>query len=417
MTSLPSQTPSLNRTLWLIAGALLVALTTALGFWHIETAAPVTLAVALWLFWPAPVSTPQRLHSIDVAVLLILTVDLISTLVSTYPANSLPAVSRQLVLTVFYAGVRRLSADSAWSVLRPALALYGTLLALMTLIQFNFFQAMADLNGLSRLTEIKFLFHPFGQLINEWSTVFILFLPAAVTLALTHPRRWLRWTALGAILLLTGAVLVGLSRGVYLALFAFWITLAGGILLFSRHHLRRLVWMLALVVLTTLPALQSVLPAVRTTVAGVRTTSQQRSMHGRLALWQHTARMIGDHPWTGVGPGNFAQHYGHYMDRSPDSRFATRAFNTVLHLGAERGLAGALAYLGLLLALALRVLRRCRHHPTVWMISAAAALLAVTVRDLTFSTWVTHDGTRMLAWLWIGVLAHPIQEDDDETPA
>ncbi len=415
MTSLQPAHASLPHTLWLITGALLVGLAVAIGFWHIEASAPVIVAVALWLFWPHPTDLPRRVHTVDVAVILILVVDLISTAASTYPANSLSAVSRQLILIVFYAGVRRLSPESAWTVLRPALALYGTLLALMTLIQFNFFQAMADLNGLSRLTEIKFLFHPFGQLINEWSTVFILFLPAAVTLALTHPRRWLRWTALGAILLLTGAALVGLSRGVYLALFAFWFALAGGILLFSRHHLRRLLWMLALVILTTLPALQSVLPAVRTTVAGVRTTSQQRSMHGRLTLWQNAAGMIRDHPWTGVGPGNFALHYGRYRDDAPDSRVATRAFNTVLHLGAERGLAGALAYLALLLALALRILHHCRHRCSIWVLSAAAALLAMAVRDLTFSTWVTHDGTRMLAWLWIGILAHPIQEDDDDT--
>ncbi len=75
-------------------------------------------------------------------------------------------------------------------------------------------------------------------------------------------------------------------------------------------------------------------------------------------------RMVRAHPLTGVGPGNYTPAYG---DVAVFPWYASRghAHNYYLHIAAESGLIGLLAYLALLgglIAQALVASASCNRH-------------------------------------------------------
>ena len=76
------------------------------------------------------------------------------------------------------------------------------------------------------------------------------------------------------------------------------------------------------------------------------------NLSGRTLIWEATARLALDHPWLGVGPGNYAQAI---VDSRRAEEFLTvygglhNAHNMVLHVAAEVGVIGALAFVGFML--------------------------------------------------------------------
>jgi len=68
----------------------------------------------------------------------------------------------------------------------------------------------------------------------------------------------------------------------------------------------------------------------------------------RLKIWRATARMIADHPFTGVGSGNWKLHVAdYYQDMQFESKQLNwiRPHNDLLWIFAEKGLAGILSYI------------------------------------------------------------------------
>lgn len=76
----------------------------------------------------------------------------------------------------------------------------------------------------------------------------------------------------------------------------------------------------------------------------------------RLAHWQAAINMWRDHPWLGVGIGNYPITYPHYAVPRWDDPLG-HAHNYYLNVGAETGLLGLLAYLILIGAMLLHTVR------------------------------------------------------------
>ncbi|MFM8890525.1 MAG: tetratricopeptide repeat protein, partial [Planctomycetia bacterium] len=105
---------------------------------------------------------------------------------------------------------------------------------------------------------------------------------------------------------------------------------------------------------------------------------------GRLMIWGITARMIADHPLTGVGAGNFTVRLHEYYG-DDDLDFSNVHTNWVqphsdfLWVWAEKGLLGILLFAGCFIAAAAalrRVLRDAVDPTDRWLALAAAAGLA-----------------------------------------
>jgi tetratricopeptide (TPR) repeat protein len=89
-----------------------------------------------------------------------------------------------------------------------------------------------------------------------------------------------------------------------------------------------------------------------------------KSLRYRLEYWQATAAMIHDHPWWGVGVGNFQDHYTVYKLPQASETIAD-PHNFLLEIWATAGLPAFLALLAVFVCLAWRAFRRDGHASQV----------------------------------------------------
>ncbi len=94
-------------------------------------------------------------------------------------------------------------------------------------------------------------------------------------------------------------------------------------------------------------------------IRAVEVTDANFAVVERAAHWQAAWAMFSDHPWTGVGIGNYAEAYAHYaLPRWQDP--LGHAHNYFLNILAEAGVVGLAAYLLWTLASLLLVVRAVR---------------------------------------------------------
>jgi len=161
------------------------------------------------------------------------------------------------------------------------------------------------------------------------------------------------------LLLLIIALLATGSRGGLLA----WTVGAGLFWLLTEMR-----WKFTIMAVTgvTLAAIVLVLSLVSSSGNAGRYTGETggTSVKYRLGWWQMAAMMIEDHPFVGVGTGNFPKAYNRYSARIPEvPRSPYWTHNSVLQTWAENGLLAVIVYVSIYATLAgmmLSVLRRTR---------------------------------------------------------
>ncbi|UCC62083.1 MAG: O-antigen ligase family protein [Anaerolineae bacterium] len=124
--------------------------------------------------------------------------------------------------------------------------------------------------------------------------------------------------------------------------------------------------------------LTNLLPYVRPfDVRGVEVTDANFAVVERMAHWQAGWRMWTEHPWRGVGIGNYEPVYPAYYI-PPWKEPLGHAHNTYLNVAAETGLIGLLAYL-ILWAAAFWQAARAIRHMSGWGRAASIGVLGVLV--------------------------------------
>lgn len=141
-------------------------------------------------------------------------------------------------------------------------------------------------------------------------------------------------------------------------------------------------------------------------VRGAYLTAANFSLIERLAHWQAALGMILDHPWLGVGFGNYGAAYEQYRTL----RWANplgHAHNYYLNIFAETGILGLLAYLGVWVAIVVHALRAAgrRNTPALrWMaIGLLGAVAHLSVHHLFDNLYVAN--TFLLIGAYLGLFA------------
>jgi O-antigen ligase len=210
-----------------------------------------------------------------------------------------------------------------------------------------------------------------------------------------------RWTAVVTALLAT-ALALSQTRGAVFGLFA---GLAALFLLDRR--LRR--WVLgaaavfaAVLVLWEATAVRErTLRSLVAEHAAWSESGQVKPSTVRYVLWSVAVRAFKDHPWTGVGPGQYRTVFPFYHPAPVAEDDPTgSAHDLYLHQAAERGLLGLAALaavLGIMTALAfLGALR----NPNPWTLLAAAAMAAFLVMNLTEVAFQNEQVSALLLFIW-----------------
>lgn len=199
---------------------------------------------------------------------------------------------------------------------------------------------------------------------NEFARVLLTVLPLALYCAWDERRRVVRLAALGALGLLTVALVMTFSRGGILGLIA-----AAAITILRRRikpaQLVAFGLGLGLIVLVAPQAYWDRMNAMVQFVSGEQTSLTERdsSLHKRSVHLQIGALMFLEHPLIGVGKGNYKLMYPRYAARI-DPAMVDRpqaAHSLPLHVAAETGVVGLIALVGLLIV-ALRNLHQARRR-------------------------------------------------------
>lgn len=112
------------------------------------------------------------------------------------------------------------------------------------------------------------------------------------------------------------------------------------------------------------------------------TTSQTWAVQERMAHWKAGLRMLDDHPFSGVGAGNYNANF---RDETPTWRFRIprgHAHNDLIQMGAQAGYPGLIAYLAVLFSAGARIVRSVRGSASrerALAIGAFGVLTAVIV--------------------------------------
>jgi O-antigen ligase len=229
---------------------------------------------------------------------------------------------------------------------------------------------------------------------NEFAAVLVSALPLAIALAATATARRVRALGLFAIVLCAAGIALSLSRG---GLLAVLVMLVAAVLVAGRW--RGIVAAIgAAIVLAGAGYFLLAAP-----LAARERVSSSGTGTGRTDLWRVGWRMVADRPVLGVGAGNYATASLRYLLRpgqlSRSDLIANTpkvAHNTYLHVTAELGILGALAFLGLIgfaLSCGLRAahaFERSRDGPLemfsrAWLVAMAGVLAADLFLSAEFS--------------------------------
>lgn len=145
-------------------------------------------------------------------------------------------------------------------------------------------------------------------------------------------------------------------------------------------------------------------------------TSQKSTFQTRLISWQAAGKDFHNHPWLGVGFGNYAIVFDRYFDAkfynySLGDTYFDRAHNNLIDIASTTGLVGLLAYLSIFVAVAiylLRLLKNDRHNfePIILI----GLFTAYFIQNLAvFDSLVTYIGL-MVSLAYIYYLVNPVIE-------
>ncbi|MBN2081858.1 O-antigen ligase family protein [bacterium] len=234
---------------------------------------------------------------------------------------------------------------------------------------------------------------------NAFAGYLLLAWPAALIALLAEERKLWRWAyALSAVLLVATLVLT-YSRAAWLTLLLQLFALAGWALwrrLAGQPAVERVAGISAGAIAAVCLGLLF-LPPVQAALARLL-DFQGYSFQGRLRFWQAALEIFRDHPWLGVGPGNFAFVYPQYQ--LDYIYYSVDPHSWVLQLLSELGLFGLLIVLAVIAGTGWWIRRLWRATGG----SAIAIVLIVAVVGSLLHAAVDFDYTFASTTALLGVL-------------
>lgn len=213
---------------------------------------------------------------------------------------------------------------------------------------------------------------------------------AAVVRVGDRVRGWWLILAVGTGALMLTAMIMSWSRGAWLGIVAAVAAMAFAVVVRSGRAVVLGALVIALLVYVLLAGgLALVPPAVLqrfadfvpylglSDVRGVEITDANFAVLERMAHWQAALGMWTDHPWLGVGAGNYEPAYPHYALPLWPLPLG-HAHNYYLNIGAEAGVLGLAAYL-FLWGMALLGSWRATRRALGWYWGVALGVLGVLV--------------------------------------
>ena len=243
---------------------------------------------------------------------------------------------------------------------------------------------------------------------NQNDFAFILATSLPLMFWLLGSNRALRPLIVGMIGLVFAATLLSLSRGALVGLGAGLVFL----LLTDRRRLQLTLIAGTLAVVATVAVVQSNPQRFHETLF-LKQQVATENVTTRFEAWDAAARLATDHPFLGVGPGNFQFYYNQLTGRPPGTLDLTVAHNAYLDIGAEIGLVAMLLFIVYLVMVFARLTASVRE--SIGPAGYAQALRISLVIAVVCATFLSEQ--YFLPFWLIGGLATAIWAGRTSAPA
>jgi putative inorganic carbon (HCO3(-)) transporter len=217
----------------------------------------------------------------------------------------------------------------------------------------------------------------------------------AIGLGLRFTASDQKLSMLALVVVLGGCLVLTYSRGA-------WVSLAIVIAAYGILYDRRILWLLL-----AGPAVMLCFSEVSGRIISIFHPTDTSSTL-RLALWHSTLAMISNNPLSGIGWGAYWLVYPQYdFFINDESTVIFHAHNMYLHLAAETGIPGLVAFVAFMYSHALMAVRLLRQPCPPWvqglLTGLIAAILGLAVSGLTDHILFSIQMS-MLAWLLFAVV-------------
>jgi hypothetical protein len=242
---------------------------------------------------------------------------------------------------------------------------------------------------------------------NFWAQALVGVFPLVLYRILDEKKLWLRAIAAVSAFLLAFSILSTYSRGAFLAMILVLVLIA-----IERRVKFSLVFLVTLAIFALMPFLPTGftdrLETLSIFTKEDANVQSEASFRGRTSEMLAAVNMFSDHPFLGVGKGNYVVYYQDYASRlGLEQRTEDRqAHSLYLETAAETGIFGLVTFAGLIIAL-LGGLNQARHslkklpdyaHWSTWIISIQMSILAYLISSI----FLHSDYLRYL-WLLVAL--------------
>lgn len=224
----------------------------------------------------------------------------------------------------------------------------------------------------------------------------------AAALARTRSRRY---TAIGAVWLVLGGIILTFSRGAFLALAVTMLLMLALRQVKAAHLAAGAACLLVLIV--ALPAYRTRVSSLLDSAGLLRSGESGRAdnaIQGRYT--ENIAALLAfiDHPVLGVGPGNFGAYYREYANLAPARvhQGERQAHNLYLGVAADTGVPGLVMILGVFFV-TLRELWRARRFAVDEEGRALASKFLISIIGVMVTSVFLHFAFIRYYWLFIGL--------------
>ena len=248
-----------------------------------------------------------------------------------------------------------------------------------------------------------------GLSANHLGAVFVLSVPVTLGLAVTRAG-WRRWAWAAAAAVQCAALILTFTRSSILI----GVVLSIGYLVYQRRF----------IMLAAVSAIAAGILASAFTISCTSAPIGERFAEGndRLALWYAAGMIMVEHPLFGIGLDRMSVEVKTHPERYRETPFGlatSSAHNTILLAGAETGIPGGLAVLGInagLAVVAVRVAWRARRREDALIFAAALTLGGYLVQGMVNNLF-SVPATSVVFALLIGAVvgSHP-QDDGRRNP-
>jgi tetratricopeptide (TPR) repeat protein len=354
-------------------------------------------------------SVAPAVSLVDWVFIALLVYEIINFYVSQYPPNSFFYLERIFSFGILYFLLKLYgNQQKLIDLLVLLISIVGLVLALINVQYFISFYS--NNKSLVNLADYKYLYKPLGINSNELATIFLCLLPFPAWFVVKFKNIFVRSFFTLIIALMLFGVLTTFSRGVYIAL-GLWVLSVFTLLYFFKVlKLSETVKVLFVFIVVFLIASLPVYKPVVTTLAMEKTLSQKLSTEGRKELYNTGFQVFKDHLLTGIGSNNFPLKYAVYKRQSDDVKFNGNVTNSFLLVLIEKGVIGFCLYGSLFLIILINAFRKLisadDRKSKGTLIIFLCSLLAILTREIFYASIFINDYALFLCVIIMYVCEH-----------